>query len=277
MLFRSETAIPDAIWLNDMPVHPSVLPFLDFAKKHPKVHFLSGLTTLELYTDPAKRSATARQISNGEAYYDAYNAATDFYEGTNFPMHYKSKLVPGVEKMPFPAFFGFFEDYAIDLGGTAGSLGCKKHPTILPIGDGVITAPVICYESIYGEYIGDYIQQGANLICIMTNDGWWENTPGHRQHCQYARLRAIETRKNVVRSANTGISCFINSKGEISDATEWWKDDCIRKNMVIHDEQTFYTRHGDYLGRIACLIVGLLLLMNVLSYFPIGIFKPSNS
>jgi len=107
----------------------------------------------------------------------------------------------------------------------------------------------------------------------MTNDGWWENTPGHKQHCQYARLRAIETRKNIVRSANTGISCFINSRGELSDITKWWTDDVIRKDVYIHDGQTFYTRYGDYLGRIACLIVGLLLLINVLSYFPIGIFK----
>ncbi len=273
LVVAPETAIPDAIWMNDMPVHPSVLPFLDFSKKHPNIHFLSGLTTLQLYMDPSKKSATARQLSNDNAYYDAYNAATDFYNGTNFPMHYKSKLVPGVEKMPFPAFFRFFEEYAIDLGGTAGSLGSKKQPTILSVGDGVITAPVICYESIYGEYVGDYIRQGANLICIMTNDGWWENTPGHKQHCQYARLRAIETRKNIVRSANTGISCFINSRGELSDITKWWTDDVIRKDVYIHDGQTFYTRYGDYVGRIACLIVGLLLLINVLSYFPIGIFK----
>lgn len=273
LVVAPETAIPDAIWLNDIPVHPSVLPFMDFVKKHQGLHFLSGLTALELYMDPAKKSATARQISNGEAYYDAYNAATDFYDSTNFPMHYKSKLVPGVEKMPFPAFFGYFEKYAIDLGGTAGSLGKKDHPTILPIGNGVITAPVICYESIYGEYIGEYVRQGANLICIMTNDGWWENTPGYKQHCQYARLRAIETRKNIVRSANTGISCFINSRGELTDVTKWWTDDVIRKEVFIHDGQTFYTSHGDYLGRIACLIVGLLVIITILSYFPIGIFK----
>ena len=273
LIVAPETAIPDAIWLADIPEHPSVLPFMDFAKKHQGVHFLCGFTALELYVNPTKKSATARQLSNEEAYYDAYNAATDFYDSTNFPMHYKSKLVPGVEKMPFPAFFGYFEDFAIDLGGTAGSLGSKKHPTILPVGEGVIAAPVICYESIYGDYVGEYVRQGANLICIMTNDGWWENTPGHKQHCQYARLRAIETRKNIIRSANTGISCFVNSKGEISDATKWWTDDIIRKEVFIHDGQTFYTRHGDYIGQIACLIVGLLMMITILSYFPIGIFK----
>jgi apolipoprotein N-acyltransferase len=60
-------------------------------------------------------------------------------------------------------------------------------------------APAICYESIYGEFMSKYIRNGANLICIITNDGWWKNTPGHKQHMNYARLRAIETRTWVAR------------------------------------------------------------------------------
>src|SRR5574343_444659 len=70
-------------------------------------------------------------------------------------------------------------------------------------------APAVCYESVYGDFMAKYIRSGAEVICIITNDGWWGNTPGHRQHLAYAKLRAIETRKQIIRSANTGISCFV--------------------------------------------------------------------
>ncbi len=76
-------------------------------------------------------------------------------------------------------------------------------------------APSICYESIYGEFMSKYVRNGANLICIITNDGWWKKTPGHKQHMNYARLRAIETGTWVARSANTGISCFIDPYGTV--------------------------------------------------------------
>lgn len=84
-------------------------------------------------------------------------------------------------------------------------------------------APSICYESVYGDFMSEYIRKGAEVICIITNDGWWGNTPGHKQHLSYAKLRAIETRKQVIRCANTGISGFIDEFGNISQAQPYWE------------------------------------------------------
>lgn len=155
--------------------------------------------------------------------------------------------------MPFPSIFGYLDDFAIDLGGTTGSLGYQESPSVFK-SEKITAAPVICYESVYGDYVGDYIRKGANVICIMTNDGWWDDTPGYRQHCQYARLRAIEHRRSIARSANTGISCFINQKGEISQPTEWWVSACIKQEINLNNELTFYTQQGDLLGR--CSFIG---------------------
>lgn len=253
-----ETALSEGIWLSDLYDHPQIDSIKNFIKPYPQLHFLTGLNAFELYENPSLKSATARKFKDANAFYDVYNAAVNISTDSIFNLHYKSKLVPGVEKMPFPAFFGHLDAFAIDLGGTSGSLGCKNRPTVFKCGR-IIAAPVICYESIYGEYVGDYIRQGANLICIMTNDGWWNDTPGYRQHCQYARLRAIEMRRDVVRSANTGISCFINQKGEITDNTNWWEDDCIRRDLNLNTKLTFYAKHGDYFGNIS-IIISLLLL-----------------
>jgi apolipoprotein N-acyltransferase len=95
-----------------------------------------------------------------------------------------------------------------------------------------------------------YIRRGANLICIITNDGWWGNTPGHRQHMNYARLRAIETRTWIARSANTGISCFIDPYGTVINPLPWDVADAIRLNISIREQdgQTFFVRYGDILS-----------------------------
>jgi apolipoprotein N-acyltransferase len=139
----------------------------------------------------------------------------------------------------------------MDMGGTSGTLGRQLEPSILSseINPEAVVAPVICYESIYGEHITGFINKGATLIFIMTNDGWWDDTPGHKQHFAYARLRAIETRRDIARSANTGISGFINQRGEILQQTQWWTKDVLKQIMQMNTEITIYVKMGDYIGR----------------------------
>ncbi len=121
-------------------------------------------------------------------------------------------------------------------------------------------APVICYESVYGDFVGEYVKNGASLIGIITNDGWWSDSPGHNQHLQYATLRAIETRRDIARSANTGISAFINQKGEITQQTAWWVPATSRATVHLNTEQTFYVRYGELIGP-ACQVLAVLLLV----------------
>ena len=125
---------------------------------------------------------------------------------------------------------------------------------------------------IYGEYVTDYIKKGANFIFILTNDAWWGNTQGHRQHASYAKLRAIETRRAIARSANTGISCFINSKGEIINKIDWDKEGVITEKIHSNDKLTFYVKFGDYIGRVA-LFVGIFYLLQLIVFIRINIKK----
>jgi apolipoprotein N-acyltransferase len=127
-------------------------------------------------------------------------------------------------------------------------------------------APVICYESIYGDYITEYIRKGANILTIITNDGWWDNTPGYKQHMNYARLRAIETRKWVARSANTGISAFIDPLGNVINPQPWDTEASIKLTIPIDNRQTFYVKHGDLLSRAAVVVSILLMLLNIVLF-----------
>ena len=104
-----------------------------------------------------------------------------------------------------------------------------------------------------------YVQKGADLIFVITNDGWWDNTPGHRQHLGYSVLRAIELRKSIARSANTGVSCIIDQHGRVFNTLEYGIEGAITAKVQVNPEQTFYARNGDILGRIAYLLSAIFL------------------
>ena len=151
-----------------------------------------------------------------------------------------------------------------DLGGISGTLGRDSERKVFTGPDNHFkAAPVICYESIYSDYITEYIRKGANLLTIITNDGWWGNTPGYKQHMNYARLRAIETRKWIARSANTGISCFIDPLGNVIDPQPWDTPAAIKLDVPVDNRQTFFVKHGDMLSRATVVISILLIVINI--------------
>ncbi|RYY11112.1 MAG: apolipoprotein N-acyltransferase, partial [Cytophagaceae bacterium] len=186
--------------------------------RHPGLSLLTGITSVVRYPDKEHATVTARHRDD-LGYYDVFNTAAFFPDATAPAQFYhKSRLVPGVEKIP-PVLTGLLNN--IDLGGVAGSYGSQEERTVFraPTTPAIKLAPIICYESIYGDFIAQYAHNGANLLGIITNDGWWSDSPGHEQHLVYGALRAIETRRDVARSANTGISGFVNQHGEITQRT----------------------------------------------------------
>jgi apolipoprotein N-acyltransferase len=101
---------------------------------------------------------------------------------------------------------------------------------------------------------------------VITNDGWWGNTSGYKQHLTYSSIRAIETRRSIARSANTGISCFINQRGEIMQPTEWWVPDVIKSSLNLNEKITFYVKYGDYLGRVSDFFAIILLAYTLVNF-----------
>jgi hypothetical protein len=169
--------------------------------------------------------------------------------------------------MPYPELFKFLEPLALNMGGISGSLGSQKHRSVFFSADSIGAAPLICYESIYGEYTNEYVQRGANILFIITNDGWWGNTAGYKQHVQYGRLRAIETRRDVAQSANTGTSAFINQRGDLYDATPWWQPEVIKTLLMANRSETIYVKYGDVIGRISVMTTIVLLVISVFLWF----------
>lgn len=254
-----ETAISASIDERNINNEPSIQYIRQFLRKHPHSRIISGLDSYRFFEKNEKLSSTARKY--GDMFYDSYNSSIMIDTSSNFQIYHKSKLVPGVEKMPYPKIFSFLGKLTIDLGGTSGSLGVQKEASLFKINDSVIIAPVICYESVFGDYLGDFIDKGANVLVIMTNDGWWGRTNGYKQHYYYATLRAIELRKFVIRSANTGISCFIEPSGKILDPTSFWVPATLKHNLQINNRITFYAHHGDYIGIMGAFTAILFILI----------------
>ena len=260
-----ETALPQGIWLNDIQNEPTIKECKKIIKHFPKVNLITGMNAYKEYeTD---ETVTARKYEDGNGWYDIFNAAVQIDNTDSFQVYLKSKLVPGVERMPYPGFFKFLEPLTVNMGGITGSLGTQEHRGVFFAGDSTGIAPVICYESIFGEYLTEYVRRGAGLIFIITNDGWWGNTAGHEQHLHYASIAAIETRRSIARSANTGTSCFIDMKGNIYQSTEWWKPNAISAQLSVNNYVTFYVEHGDYLARLGVFISIILLLCLVIKKF----------
>jgi apolipoprotein N-acyltransferase len=230
--------------------------FRELQKDFPSLNVLVGASTYKMFGHGDQKTATARQIRNENIFYDAYNSAIFIPDSGVVEVYHKTKLVPGVEKMPFPYILDPLAKLAVDLGGTSGSLGSENTVHQFMVDEKIIT-PLICYESIYGDF-----QKGkTNLIAIITNDGWWKNTVGYKQHFAYAKLRAIEQRKTIIRSANTGISGVINAKGEVLESTNWNEEICISTEVSLNNEITFYSMFGDYIGRLSVFIATMLFIV----------------
>ena len=249
-LLWPETAIDKNINEANVAYYDFIKEIRTFKAKYPNLGLLTGLTSHIIY-GKEDQSETSR-FQEGIGFYDVFNTALYIDKKDSLHFYHKSKLVPGPETIIFPKLFKHLSSW-FDLGGTFGVLGKGKEPIVMYENDstqGFSFAPSICYESIYGDFSARFIKNGASMIFIITNDGWWGNTPGHKQHFAYARLRAIETRRDIARSANTGISGFINQRGDVLLESAYDEQAKLSYTIKSNSEVTTYVRYGDYLGRI---------------------------
>ncbi len=268
-----ESTIQENIWEGNLRQSQSIRTLQKFIRPYPKLSMVIGASTFRWLRRNEKRTPAARFYRKG-LYYYAYNTAFYLDNSPYVQVHHKSKLVPGVEKMPSWFFLKPLEKYAINLGGIVGTLKGDNHTTVFTnTQTGVKMAPLICYESVYGDFVNKTVRAGAELIVVITNDGWWGPTPGYRQHFLFSVLRAIETRRDVAQSATTGISGFINQRGDILQKTAYWKPAVISRQLNLNSRLTFYVKNGDMIARISAYISILILLASIVQ----GVLKRQKS
>lgn len=251
-----ETALPERLD-DDAPLEGAIIgEFAEIIRQeHPSTMLVAGASTIKQYESQSKPTLTARAGWGG--YYDVFNSAVAVNADTESNLHHKMRLVIGVEAMPFTGFLDKF----VDLGGITGQLGRNDKATVFEK-SGVKYGPAICYEGIYGDCFARFVREGAEVMLVMSNDGWWGNTPGHRRLFDYCRLRAVETRRAIARSANTGVSGFITPRGDVIEKMGWDERGVLTSSVEVREDKTLYVTYGDWVGRVALLVS----LLGVLYY-----------
>ncbi len=295
LLAAPETFTGDVV-TNDPSSSPTVERFKSFLSEHPNANLLVGASSRTYLKRALRPSHTARRAGDG-VWMETHNSALMLDAFSTPEMFHKSKLVVAVEMTPYPAVFCKIDDW---LGGVMGrNIGQKEigplhfneyacvsggQVAALPDGRPSVSAdslaadevsvsetvPVgcaVCYESVYGEYCTGYVRKGACLLAVITNDAWWGDTPGYRQHLAYSCLRAIETRRWIARCANTGISAIIDPSGKVVSHTSWWQPEVLKGKVGLSDGRTFFVLHGDFIGRLSTLMAALILLATIVRRF----------
>lgn len=249
-----ETAIPEPIWTSELSMAEALKGFWTLIAKYPRMGILTGMTELR-YFEKEPLPETARPKDNG--YYDYCNSAV-ILGSARMKTYQKAKLVPMVERVPFLDYLSFLKDYNIDIGGGLGSYGKSDSAFTLFTRQDVPVGVMICYESAFPDHAADYTRGGAQVLSVITNDGWWKQSSGYIQHAGLSVLRAIENRREIIRSANTGTSLFIDVYGNRYQDTPWWQETTIDRKVNLYTEKSFFVKHGAFIGRIALFLFLIL-------------------
>jgi apolipoprotein N-acyltransferase len=264
LILAPETVFADNVRINQFNRLDFKLKLDTFVGENKQVNFLTGVSFIEFIYDRKKVSAKSNKLRDN-VWYNDFNSAVMLTNEQAPQLYHKSKLVVGVEDFPYQSVLKpLIGDAMIDLGGTVAMKTTQNYRSVFNTNnDNLKVAPIICYESVYGEFVTEYSRNGANLLAIITNDAWWNNTEGHRQHLSYAKLRAIENRRFVARSANTGISAIIDDTGKVINSLEYEKQGALKGNVKTNSKLTFYAIAGDYIARIA-MFVAIFVFMIVM-------------
>ncbi len=258
LVLAPETFTGDIV-TNDISQSPSWQTYTAFLSEHPGVELLFGASSYDYIESGDRPSLTARRLG-GDLWYESHNSALLVDGKGRTEIFHKSRLVVAVEQMPYPRVFAPIDR---KLGGVMGHCIGQDGITLLHYRDSIPLGCAICYESVYGDYCRGYIQKGAKALTVITNDAWWGDTPGYRQHLSYSSLRAIETHRAIARCANTGISGFIDAKGRIVESGPWWKKTAMRFSVPLYSDITPFVRYGDMVGNICRLLFWMLLAAGI--------------
>ena len=266
-ILSPETYFPEG-YGEELKVYPKSILHQDIQKELaviPGTQFISGIQYYDIHIQEKAPSLSANLVRKG-LWIEYYNSALGEQYNQKPQVYHKSKLVVGVENLPMKSMLKpLLGDLMLDLGGTIASRMTQSKRSIFNHSElKEKAAPIICWESIFGEFVTGYVKEGATFLAVISNDAWWGESPGHKQLLSYTRLRAIETRRDIARSANTGISCIIDARGEILKQTLYNTKTVLIGNISSRNKMTFYVRFGDIISRWAG-FVGVLFFLLALS------------
>jgi apolipoprotein N-acyltransferase len=236
-----------------------------FFDTYPQTTFIFGMDMHRWVHNEERNDDTAFQNGGGE-YMKKYNVALLYQKWQPKKFHYKSKRVPSEEYIPAPNFLKRLIPYIPYNITTSDYVKPLENKNGLKIGT------LICYESTYGAYVSQMSRKGADILAVITEDGYWLGTNEPEQHFYLDKLRAIENRRTVLRASSMGFSCVIDKNGQASYVIPENISKAVTTTVKIEKKLyiTFYARYGDYIGVLMFLYMSLSILFYIYTHFRKG-------
>ncbi len=263
----SETAIPYGLTL---PENISLLNRLQSWVDSSQTALLTGFADYEFFEAHNAPSTAQRFPLDPQKLVRVYNSAGIITPGyRDLPRHHKSRLTPFGEYMPFSDDFPIIQSWlkwGVGISGWNKGAGASVVPLRRGSDTLAMIGPVICIESIYPSHVADYVRRGATLLAVITNDAWYDGTFGPEQHYCISRMRAVETRTNIIRCGNSGVSGLIDHAGRSvvqAEARKRCAQLCTLPVLGVQDEYTYlspYIRFGDWLPQLCTVLFASLCL-----------------
>ncbi len=245
LIILPETSIPENFNINSFHYPQSIQHLLNWSSK------------------------TKSDIIGGFYTYDSlnYNSSLYIHQGEIQQVRHKNKLLPFAESIPFEGFIKPLKNIIKKEGGIGSSFGTDATAKVFSLAKQPETkvGSLICFESAFPDFTSEMVRKEANFLVIITNDDWWYDSPGHLQHFAYAKLRAIENRISIARSANTGISGFINYNGQVIQKSEYNEEVILNATLKDINYLTFFTQFEVYIRWTIALIAFLILILSLLT------------
>ncbi|ROL61388.1 apolipoprotein N-acyltransferase [Bacteroidetes/Chlorobi group bacterium ChocPot_Mid] len=269
----SETAIPyQDLNMNSSHDFGELKYWVDYRD----IAVLTGLADIKLYRKGDRIPKTVKQLEGTDSfYYESFNAAVIInpdLPDSLYQIYHKMRLTPFSERFPYGKYLSFATEwFKWGVGISSWNTGEKQFPLLLNrkqkseenksnLKSNVKIGAVICIESIYPDFTREYVNQGAGILVVITNDAWFNHTFGPEQHFIMSQVRAIETRRYIARCANSGISGFISPSGEIIKLMEQYKVIADAESVPILKDKSIYVLLGDWLVYL-CTMISLIFII----------------
>ncbi len=280
LIIWPETALP--VFLTDGSHNAELDSIYYFLIKN-NVYLMTGMPDIKYYYPGEKIPENVKNNKIGNTYYATYNGILLLSPNSRYIQHYgKMKLVPFGEKVPFVnqlPFLGKLINWSVGI--SSWNVGRDTVNFEIPnltesdnssqTKDSISINGLVCYESVFPYFVTNFVQRGAKLIAVVTNDSWYGKSSGPYQHKEISVLRAVENRRTVIRAANGGISCIINPLGETDLESKLFVKDVIVGDAYLESSKTFFTKYPliipDISMAISFWVFGIFLLIKIKNKF----------
>jgi apolipoprotein N-acyltransferase len=264
MLIWPETALPQAVEMDSLQNAPFIRKIMKYLKKGKGILLITGIVLKERITENSK----ADPGGFGEVRVKEYNAAVCLNPVTEkIQVKSKYKCVPFTEYTPRTTITQWLKKIIPSLGGFGFSLNEIHGKTIFTGFPGMVSIkPLICYESAFCNF-NPAPGPDNSFLCIILNEGWYNDMKVASQFMYFAALRAVEQRKSIIRSSNSGISCSVSQKGDCYNVQSQYGNKVFISLLKANNKITFFVRHLKSIEITIIACFSLYFLFGLICYF----------